>query len=147
MNIAMNDIPTTRHASQPVAREGLAGVSAHDFMNILIKQLQYQDPFEPMTNQEMLSQMATIRELEMTTRLNDRLEQLTDHQRFGMVTSLIGKHVRGEVSDGEGMSFGVEGIVTGVRFTPEGRIMLELDTGDTLPLSALQKVTDRDVFS
>jgi flagellar basal-body rod modification protein FlgD len=110
-------------------------------MNILVKQLQMQDPMKPMTNEEMVSQLSTIRELEMNTRLSGKLEQLTDQQRFGSAAALIGKHVKGTVSDADGNEFPMEGVVTGVRFTSQGEVMLELDSGETLPLIALEQVT------
>lgn len=144
MEIALSNIPTGQREPQPNANQGLAGVGGQDFINILIKQLQYQDPFEPMGNQEMLAQLATIRELELTTRLSSKIEQLTDQQRFGSVAVLIGKYVTGEVLDSEGETFVVEGIVAGVRFTSRGQVMLELDTGETMPLSKLRTVTEPD---
>jgi flagellar basal-body rod modification protein FlgD len=126
------------------SKAGLGGISGEDFMNILVKQLQMQDPMKPMTNQEMVSQLSTIRELEMNTRLSGKLEQLTDQQRFGSAAALIGKHVKGKVSDAEGNEFPMEGVVTGIRFTAKGEVMLELDTGETLPLIALEQVTNPD---
>jgi len=123
----------------------LAGISGEDFINILVKQLQYQDPFEPMGNAEMVAQLSTIRELEMNTRLSAKLEQITDQQRYGSAAALIGKYVQGSVSDAEGNTFEVEGIVAGVRFTPSGEVMLELDTGEVLPLTGLQVVTEANV--
>lgn len=124
---------------------GLAGVSSNDFMNILIKQLQMQDPFEPMTNEEMLSQVSTIRELEMNTRLSDRLEQVTEQQRFGAAAAMIGKYVQGKVSDADGTTFEMEGLVTAIRFASSGEALLELDTGETLPLVNVTKVTNPPV--
>lgn len=121
---------------------GLSGLSGEDFMNILIQQLQYQDPMEPMDNEQMISQIANIRDMELNTQLTERLQQLTDQQRFSGSANLIGKHVTGEVSDDAGTVFTVEGIVTGVRFTDSGDVMLELDTGEALPLSAMTEVTD-----
>ena len=97
-----------------------------------------------MGNDEMIAQMATIRELEMNTRLSEKLEKLTDQQRFTSAAALIGKYAKGEVSDAEGNTFEVEGIVTGVRFTPRGEVILELDTGDLLPLPELQEITVND---
>jgi len=132
-------------AAARVSSNDLAGISGTDFMNILVKQLQFQDPFEPMGNEEMISQISTIRELELNTRLSKRIEQLSDQQRFGSAAALIGNYVRGTVSDPEGNLFEVEGIVTGVRFTPEGEVILELDTGDVLPLSKLEQVSDAGV--
>jgi flagellar hook assembly protein FlgD len=103
-----------------------------------------QDPMKPMTNQEMVAQLATIRELEMNTRLAGRLEQLTDQQRFGSAAVLIGKHVKGSVTDAEGTEFETAGIVTGVRFTPKGEVLLELDTGEYMPMAALREVKNAD---
>ncbi len=122
--------------------EGLGDISSNDFMNLLITQLQYQDPFEPMDNEEMLNQMSTIRELELTTRLTDKIDQLTDQQRFASVASLIGKFVRGEVGDGEGSTLTVEGTVSSITFTKEGNILLELEDGTKLPLADLQHISD-----
>lgn len=123
---------------------GLGGVSGEEFMKILVKQLQMQDPMKPMSNEEMVSQLSTIRELEMNTRMSNKLEQLTDQQRFGSAAALIGKHVKGTVSDSNGNEFAREGVVTGIRFTDSGDVMLELDTGEMLPLVALQQVKNQD---
>jgi flagellar basal-body rod modification protein FlgD len=123
----------------------MAGISSGDFMTILIKQLQFQDPFKPMSNEEMVSQMSTIRELELNTRLSGKLEQITDQQRFGSAAALIGKFVVGTAADAEGNGFPAEGIVTGVRFTQKGDVILELDSGDVLPLAKLEGVTDPEV--
>ena len=141
METAISEVPTSRRAVDPAANQGLQGVGANDFMTLLIKQLQFQDPFEPMGNEEMLAQMSTIRELEMTTRLSDKLEMLTDQQRFASVTALMGKYVQGDVSDEDGNTFPVEGVVNAIRFTAQGNVMLELDSGEALPLTGLQKVT------
>lgn len=130
--------------SRSTGSAGLAGISGEDFMNILVKQLQMQDPMKPMSNQEMVAQLATIRELEMNTRLSGRLEQLTDQQRFGSAAILIGKQVKGSVSDAAGNEFETDGIVTGVRFTRQGEVMLELDSGEVLPLSGLKEVRNAD---
>lgn len=124
------------------SQAGLAGISGTDFMNILVKQLQMQDPMKPMTNQEMVAQLSTIRELEMNTRLSGKLEQLTDQQRFGSAAALIGKQVKGTVSDADGNEFTLDGVVTGIRFTEKGEVMLELDSGEVLPLTALEQVTN-----
>ena len=139
----MDIIPTTAANSASTAataKDGLGGIRAEDFMKILIKQLQYQDPLKPMDNQQMVEQMSTIRELELNTRLGTKLEQITDQQRFGAAAALIGKHVQGTVADEEGNEFSLEGIVTSVRFTEKGDAILELDSGEALPLAKLQEV-------
>ena len=136
--------PSTAGTAQMSGSAGLDGISGEDFMNILIKQLQYQDPFEPMTNEEMVGQISTIRELEMNTRLTSNLEQITEQQRFGSAAALIGKYASGTVADSEGTIFGVEGLVSGIRFTSTGGVILELDSGQMLPIEGLSHVSDAD---
>jgi flagellar basal-body rod modification protein FlgD len=142
MNAMTTGTTGVTHASTATTGRGVAGLGSEDFMKVLIAQLRYQDPFEPMGNEELLRQVATVRELEMNTQLTGRLEQLTDQQRFGTAATMIGKFVRGATSDGEGNQFEVEGIVTSIRFTKSGEAMLELDTGQTMPLFALTEVSD-----
>ena len=131
-------------ATSKPSGEGLAGITGADFMNVLIKQLQMQDPFQPMTNQEMIQQLSSIRELEMNTRISGKLEQLTDQQRFGSAAALIGKKVSGVVTDSGGTAFPMQGVVTSIRFTNSGDVMLELDSDPKkmLPIAALQTVQD-----
>ena len=121
---------------------GLDGLQGTDFMKILMKQLQYQDPFKPMDNGEMIDQIAKIRELEMNTRLSDKLAGLGDQERFAAAAAMIGKYVRGQVQDADGNTFEKEGVVSGVRFNAKGEALLELDTGDMLPLTALTQVAN-----
>lgn len=146
--MAVNTVSgATTQSTQTAADRGMSGLSGDDFMNLLIKQLQYQDPLQPMTNEEMMKQMATIRELEMNTRLSDRLEQLTDQQRFGSSAALIGKHVSGTIYDDQGNAYPRAGVVRSVLFTTEGEVLLELDNDDLLPLASLEQVTEPEAFA
>jgi len=131
----------TPAASSTTAND-LAGISGNDFMQVLIKQLQFQDPLKPMDNQQMVQQMATIRELETNTRLSSKLSQLSDQQRFSGATALMGKHVQGSTQDADGNVYSAEGVVKSIRFTDTGDIVLELDNGQSLPLTKLQQVLD-----
>ncbi|MGQ9649218.1 MAG: flagellar hook assembly protein FlgD [Phycisphaerae bacterium] len=133
---------TAGSTAQTTTQRDVSGISGQDFMKILIKQLQLQDPFEPMTNQEMISQMATIRELEMNTRLTERLEQLTDQQRVASASGLIGRQIKGVVTDSNGNEYELEGLVTGIEFTSNGEILLRLDNGLRLPITSLTEVTE-----
>ena len=133
---------STGVAVQAGTRRGLADIRGDDFVNILVKQLQFQDPFKPMTNEEMVGQLSTIRELETNTQLSQTLRQITSQQRFGSASSLIGKLVRGRVTDSQGNAIELSGIVKTVRFTANGEAMLELDSKEVLPLAKLEEITE-----
>jgi len=121
---------------------GLGSIDADGFMQVLIKQLQYQDPFKPMDNAEMVSQISQIRNMEMNYTLTQTLERLKNEQRFGAASSMIGRHVIGTVTSADGQEYTIQGTVASVRFTTDGEPILELDTGASLPLKNLTNVTD-----
>ena len=108
-----------------------------DFLRLLIAQITNQDPLEPVSNQDMLNQMSAIREIEVSTSLASALTQLTQQQRFGSAASLIGRHVT-SVPNGQGQSD--SGLVTGVRFEPDGGAVLRLESGVEVPLDKVQSV-------
>ncbi len=129
-------------AATTTTGSGLSGMSADDFMNLLIKQLQYQDPLEPMSNEQMMQQISTIRQVQANTSITDSLGNLTTQERFGSAAALMGKHVKGTVTDADGNAYAIEGIVKSIVFTSKGDIQLELDDGSTLPLANLEEVGD-----
>lgn len=56
------------------------------FLQLLVAQMQYQDPLEPMDNTEYVSQLATFSELEAMNNLNDSMD-------FYRASQLVGKNV------------------------------------------------------
>jgi flagellar basal-body rod modification protein FlgD len=109
-----------------------------DFFKLLIAQLTNQDPLQPTTNQELLQQISSIREIELSTTLTHSLQALGDQQRFGSASTLIGRFVTGTAGDGS--SSAVSGTVVGVRFASDGKAVLQLDSGTELPLEQVQNV-------
>jgi flagellar basal-body rod modification protein FlgD len=120
--------------------KGMGSLTSEDFMKILITQLQQQDPMNPMSNEAMIQQISTIRNMEMNTALTDALQKMTGEQRFAGASGLIGKYVIGQVADAHGNQTTLQGVVTGVRFSSDGKAVLELDTGQSLPLEKLTEV-------
>ena len=126
---------------QPATRRGFSDLDSEDFFGLLIAQLQNQDPLKPTDNQQLLSQMSSIRQMEQSTTLNKTLTSLAGEQRFGATAGLIGHYVAGTVKDSGGNSIDVQGVVTGVQFNRNGEAMLELHNGKHLPASSVNLVT------
>lgn len=64
-------------------RKGSAGNEANTlgqdaFLQILVAQLKYQDPLQPMQDREFISQMALFSTVEQLTRLNQTVTELKD---------------------------------------------------------------------
>ncbi|PKL89259.1 MAG: flagellar hook capping protein [Ignavibacteriae bacterium HGW-Ignavibacteriae-2] len=72
-----------------------------DFLKLMITQMKYQDPMNPMDSNEYSAQLAQFSQLEQLTNLNDYMKQsidanylLTQSVNNTMTATLIGKEVR-----------------------------------------------------
>jgi len=89
-----------------------------DFMKILLKQLNYQDPLNPMDSTQFTSQLTQFSSLEQLTNLNTTLENVLAFQQSiqnASITDLIGRTVR------------VEGDVTNLNNTADMNYELSKD--------------------
>lgn len=67
-----------------------------DFLGMLVTQLRYQNPLEPMADTEFIAQLAQFSTLEQMQNMNANLQvnmQLIQSVGNALATSLIGKHV------------------------------------------------------
>ena len=90
-----------REASQfsAGADEALRGLDLGDFVNLIIAELQNQDPLNPLDNSEMLNQLSQIREIDSTTKLSETLDSVLLGQNLAMGSSLIGKKIEALATD------------------------------------------------
>jgi flagellar basal-body rod modification protein FlgD len=124
--------------AHPAAQRGLGELASGDFFKLIITDLLNQDPLEPMDNDKLLQQLASIREMEMNQQFTASLQLLTDQQRSAAATSLIGKVVEGGAGpDGRPL----RGVVTGVHFDPAGAALLRLGSALSVPLTAVTEVS------
>lgn len=119
------------------ANSAASGLGSEDFLQLLITQLTNQDPLEPTSNEDIMRQIASLREIELNTGLTESLKTLTGQQRFASASSLIGQFVVGQAGEG---ALPVSGVVSAVRFDTNGGAMLELESGEQLPLESLGAV-------
>lgn len=76
-----------------------------EFLQLLVMQMQYQDPLEPQDNGEYIAQLAQFSSLEQMTNLNDSMEKISDvidtigtNATVSQAASLIGKDIVWDVS-------------------------------------------------
>ena len=74
------------------------------FLQLLVAQMKYQDPLEPTSNTEYISQLATFSELE-------EMQNLTSGMTLQRASSLVGQYVFMKVTDGSGNTNYAEGTV------------------------------------
>ena len=70
-----------------------------DFLQLLVTQLRYQDPLNPMEDKEFIAQMAQFNSLEEMQKLNKTMSSQNDFHELASASSMIGKRVA--VDDGK----------------------------------------------
>lgn len=70
-----------------------SGVGKDDFLKLLVTQLRFQDPMNPMEDKEFIAQMAQFNSLEEMQNLNKNLAAQNEFAQLTQASSLIGKTV------------------------------------------------------
>lgn len=105
------------------------------FLQLLVAQLENQDPTEPTDNAELMAQLASFSSVEQQVQTNNKLDQLLVSNALGDATNLIGKAIT--------TASGIElGTVSAVVLTDEG-INAETEDGNTYSLSSGIRITEQ----
>jgi flagellar basal-body rod modification protein FlgD len=80
----------TSSTTTTTAKRNTGTVSKDEFLNLLVTQMQYQDPLNPMDNTQFIGQMAQFSALEHMSNLNTSFNATR-----GM--NLVGKYVEGKI--------------------------------------------------
>jgi len=94
-----------------------------DYMKLLIAQMRYQDPLEPMNNNEMATQLAQFSQLQQLESMNSSFSEVLATANRTYANSLIGKKISfvdSESQDKQPISETVEQVFNDV----EGEIAL-----------------------
>lgn len=112
------------------------------FQKLFLAQLKTQDPLEPMSNSDMLSQMSQNQSLELLNSINNTLSSTTKTS-LGESSSLIGKLISGLDSNDAGKATG--GLVTSIQ-VESGNTYANFGTG-RLKINDILEVTTQDIYS
>jgi flagellar basal-body rod modification protein FlgD len=99
--------PIREAASTRGEANDLREMNMDHFLQLLISELQNQDPLDPMDNAAIVEQIGQIREISATDKLTDTLDAVLTGQNMATAASLIGKRIHA-LSDS---ADDVEGIV------------------------------------
>lgn len=113
-----------------------------EFLKLLVTQLKYQDPLDPVDNKEFIAQLAQFSSLEQMTNLNEGFQSLVQSSTVLQSSSLLGKNV--EIFD-PNQGIQTEGSVQEVLFQ-EGGVQVMVN-GQIFDVNTVSKVTDSNNFS
>lgn len=116
---------------------GTSTMGKDQFLQILVAEMQYQDPLEPTSNTEWVSQMATFSQIE-------ELQNMSESMQTGQAQNLVGKYVIMATTDSTGETKYVSGKVQTVEIREDGTY---LSLGGYLyNIDDLYSVVDEDYY-
>lgn len=92
---ALADVATQLGGGQELGKE--------DFLELLVTQMQNQDPLEPMDNQDLVLQLSQLSTLEGTQNLNENFTEFLGTSYMGVASGMLGKEVRYYEATTDGM--------------------------------------------
>ena len=107
-NAAASQSATTTAANK-------AKVDYDSFLQLLVAELNNQDPTEPMDSTKYVSQLATFSQVEQAVQANQKLDTMLSSNRLILAESLIGN----KLTSGDGS---ISGVVESVKLTDDGAI-------------------------
>lgn len=135
---------STSSATQPATQQpsAMSGLGEDAFMQLLLAQLQNQDPLKPMEDKDFIAQLAQFNSLNQMTSIKTTLESMFDLMSDSMMdgqtisegSALIGKNVSGYNEYGNL----INGMVSGLHIVGE-QVVLDVE-GQTLPLDLVESV-------
>jgi flagellar basal-body rod modification protein FlgD len=96
------------------AAQSAFGLSFQSLLQIILEELTYQDPLQPLDNFQFVSQLAEFSELEQFQTLNTNISSLLTTQSMVQATGLLGLTV--DLATSQTSSTPVSGTVTAVAF-------------------------------
>src|SRR5687768_11057063 len=124
MTSVSSTLGTTPNDRSFATTNAINDIDLSSFLDIMIAELQNQDPLNPLDNKDMLAQISQLREVGATDKLTATLESVLLGQNLTSSISLIGSEVDVLSDDNQR----VVGMVSSVSLE-EGKPKLHLDLG------------------
>jgi flagellar basal-body rod modification protein FlgD len=132
----VGNVNTIINSKTPENNEKSKTLGKDDFLKILITQLKYQDPSQPMQDKEFIAQMAQFTSVEQLSNMASEMNLL--RQSLGITSDLIGKTVSWRSTDDAGNSIEKTGKVDSITFK-DGNQFINVN-GEALSVNQLTKI-------
>jgi flagellar basal-body rod modification protein FlgD len=112
VNSVTNTTPVSQNPAPAPVPPASNALDASQFMQVLMAQLTHQNPLEPMSNSEMMTQFSQLNSLQELRDIHASMDKLAASNRVLYLASLIGKTVKVNRPDGNVLEGVVEEVIT-----------------------------------
>jgi flagellar basal-body rod modification protein FlgD len=120
-------IPTVNSNPAAAPAQRKTTLTQDDFMNLFVTQMKFQDPLQPLDNNQMATQMAQFNTVDALATMNNTLNQMMTNQASQnnlQATSLIGKKI-----EAKGNTFSIQqGVVSNgaYQLSQPGNVLIQI---------------------
>lgn len=143
----ISSISETSLGSQLSSKASQDIMGKDDFLKLMVAQLQYQDPMEPMANEEFVLQLTQLSTMEQLQNVSDSMETMSDVSRLTNAASMIGKEVTYMNDQAQPVTAVVDGVqmVNGEAVLAIGDLLLSMDAVQSVAVPQTTTVPDGEV--
>lgn len=125
----MTTVPATGTSTSDTSSTSQSAptLNYNDFLQLMIAQLQNQDPLNPTDSSQFMSQIAEFSNVEQGINANSKLDQLLVNSNISQASTMIGLQITG--------TDGTTGIIQSVRIDSSGSTAVLTD-GTKVPIDA-----------
>ena len=110
-NYPASSTATSGTSSSASAADPFANLSMSDFLNLMITELQNQDPTSPEDSSEIMQEIGQMQSIQSTTELNSTLNALNLGQGLTSASLLINQNIQGLDDNGNSVNGTVSSVV------------------------------------
>ena len=103
-----SDASTRSNSTQSTGTNAYDKLDTGAFIQMLLAEMQNQDPLSPMDNAQIVQQISQIKAIQSNTQLMETLESVLLGQNVSTASGMIGKTIQGLTADGDQVSGVVE---------------------------------------
>lgn len=133
--VNMQNATAQYKAATETKTTGTTEMDADTFLTLMLQELQYQDPMDPVDNKEFLAQQAQFTQVSETQKLN---ENITSNNTIMQTLALVGKDVT--LTDPDNEKNTISGNVSEASFNGDGASIV-ID-GKEYPVSLIKSVKE-----
>jgi flagellar basal-body rod modification protein FlgD len=116
--------------------DSLGSITQSEFLQLLLTELQNQNPLDPMSDTDFATQLATLTEVDSIDSMSTNFGNLLQVQQLSGPSSLIGLTATYTPSDSSSTA---QGTVTGMSVQSDGSVDLTVN-GTNVPLSQVDSI-------
>ena len=138
----ISGVDSTTPASNTLVGNSIENLDLDVFLDLMLTELQNQDPLNPLENDELLNTISQIREISANDKLSDTLNSVLLGQNVATATGLINTEIEGLSDDGRRVTGEVRNVIIN-----DGEPVLEVAVATSASADSLEGELESGSYS